>query len=143
MASVIYHSFNQINQLGTVKLFRSHREGFKDGEQLRDFIYVKDILHVCLWLMQSSNTIPSGIYNLGTGQARSFNDLVLATYAAMGIDPSIEYIDMPEDIRDKYQYFTEANMKKLSDAGYHHPFSSLESGVTDYVQHYLSENKFY
>lgn len=135
MASVIWHAFNQIKKDGEVRLFKSHRPDFKDGEQLRDFIYVKDILKVCFWLMEHRPT--SGLYNLGTGKARSFADLVKATFAALGLPANIRYIDMPEDIRDKYQYFTEANMKKLKDAGYTAPFYSLEEGVSDYVQSYL------
>lgn len=136
MASVIWHSFNQIRNSGEVKLFKSHRPDFKDGEQLRDFIYVKDILKVCFWLMQAQPA--SAIYNLGTGKARTFADLVKATFAALELAPNIRFIDMPEDIRDKYQYFTEANMQKLCDAGYSDPFYSLEEGVKDYVRNYLT-----
>lgn len=135
MASVIWHSFNQIRNNGEVKLFRSHRPDFKDGEQLRDFIYVKDILKVCFWLMQTQP--PSAIYNLGTGQARSFADLARAVFSAMDLSSNIRFIDMPEDIREKYQYFTEANMSKLRKAGYQEAFYSLEDGVGDYVQQYL------
>jgi ADP-L-glycero-D-manno-heptose 6-epimerase len=135
MASVIWHAYNQIKKDGEVKLFRSHRPDFKDGEQLRDFIYVKDVLKVCFWLMQARPA--SAIYNLGTGKARTFADLVKSTFAALDIPASIRFIDMPEDIREKYQYFTEANMKKLRDAGYTEPFYSLERGVKDYVQGYL------
>jgi ADP-L-glycero-D-manno-heptose 6-epimerase len=141
MASVIFHAFNQVNASGKVKLFRSHRQDFKDGEQLRDFVYVKDVLKVCFWLMQQQPA--SGLYNLGTGKARSFRDLVNATYAGLDLPPVIEYIDMPEDIRDKYQYFTEANMQKLRNAGYHEPFYSLEDGISDYVRNYLRVRKFY
>ena len=141
MASVIFHSYNQLQKDGVVKLFRSHKEGFNDGEQLRDFIYVKDILKVCFWLMQTAG-IPSALYNLGTGKARSFIDLVNATYQALDKPSNINFIDMPEDIRDKYQYFTEANMKKLKDAGYDQPFYSLEEGVGDYVKNYLSQNTY-
>lgn len=141
MASVIFHSFNQIRDTGKVKLFRSHRPDFKDGQQLRDFIYVKDVAAVCVWLMQ--NRVASGLYNLGTGKARSFEDLAKATFAGMDREPVIEYIDMPEDIRDKYQYFTEADMHKLIRAGYSTAFSSLEEGVEDYVRHYLSEHRYY
>jgi ADP-L-glycero-D-manno-heptose 6-epimerase len=141
MASVIFHSFNQIQQNGQVKLFRSHKEGYKDGEQLRDFVYVKDVVAVCCWLMD--NQPESGIYNLGTGQARSFNDLVKATFTGLDLSPNIEYIDMPEDIRDKYQYFTEATMDKLKAAGYNQPFYSLEAGVGDYVKQYLTNNSYY
>lgn len=135
MASVIWHAYNQILREGKVKLFRSHRPDFQDGEQLRDFIYVEDILRVCVWMQERRP--PSGIYNLGTGKARSFNDLVRAAFQALGREPVIEYIDMPEDLRDKYQYFTEAKMGKLRQAGYTAPFFSLEEGVRDYVQQYL------
>ncbi|MFN8308295.1 MAG: ADP-glyceromanno-heptose 6-epimerase [Ferruginibacter sp.] len=141
MASVIFHSYNQIKQNGTVKLFRSHKEGYEDGEQLRDFVYVKDVIAVCYWLMQHQPA--SAIYNLGTGQARSFNDLVKSTFAGLDLQPAIQYIDMPEDIRDKYQYFTEANMDKLRKAGYKDEFYSLEKGVDDYVRNYLAKNDFY
>jgi ADP-L-glycero-D-manno-heptose 6-epimerase len=141
MASVIFHSFNQVQQNGSVKLFKSHKEGFKDGEQLRDFIYVKDVIAVCYWLMQQQPA--SAIYNLGTGQARTFNDLVNATFGGMGLPPAINYIDMPEDIRDKYQYFTEATMDKLRQAGYTQKFYSLEEGVGDYVKNYLLTNQYY
>lgn len=141
MASVIFHSFNQIQQQGKVKLFRSHKEGFTDGEQLRDFVYVKDVIAVCYWLLQQQPA--SALYNVGTGEARSFNALVNATYAGMQKTPVIEYIDMPIDIRDKYQYFTEANMQKLRQAGYTAPFYSLEAGVQDYVEQYLLTNQYY
>ena len=141
MASMVFHSYNQIKKNGVVKLFRSHRPDFKDGEQLRDFIYVKDVIAVCFWLMQ--NKPASAIYNLGTGVARSFNDLAKASFAGMGLSPQISYVDTPEDIRDKYQYFTEAGMNKLKDAGYQTEFYSLEKGVDDYVRHYLSQNSFY
>lgn len=141
MASVIFHSFNQIKKTGKVKLFRSHKEGYKDGEQLRDFIYVKDVIAVCYWLME--NKPASAIYNLGTGQARTFNDLVKSTFAGLDLQPQIEYIDIPEDIRDKYQYFTEATMDKLRTAGYSAAFYSLENGVDDYVRNYLAKNDFY
>jgi ADP-L-glycero-D-manno-heptose 6-epimerase len=144
MASVIWHSFNQIKKDGVVKLFKSHRPDFEDGQQLRDFIYVKDVVKVIGWMMQSMMnsewTIEkNGIYNLGTGKARTFEDLVKATFAGLDMPPNIRFIDMPEDIRDKYQYFTEANMQKLNAAGYNHPFYSLEEGVADYVRNYLSK----
>ncbi len=141
MASVIFHSFNQIKENGKVKLFRSHKAGYEDGEQLRDFIYVKDVIEVCHWLME--NQPGSAIYNLGTGVARSFNKLVRATFNGLDLQEHIEYIDMPEDIRDKYQYFTEANMDKLKAAGYTKDFYSLEKGVDDYVRNYLNKNKMY
>lgn len=144
MASVIFHSFNQINETGKVKLFRSHRPDFKDGQQLRDFIYVKDIANVIIWMIgqQTSsasnlNSLHSGLYNLGTGKARSFYDLAANTFNAMERDVNIEFIDIPEDIRDKYQYFTEANMSKLKASGYDKEFTSLEDGVADYVKNYL------
>lgn len=137
MASVIFHSVNQIRKDGVVKLFKSHRPDFKDGQQLRDFVYVKDVIKVCCWLMEHRPA--SGLYNLGTGKARSFEDLVKATYAGLDLPVTIRYIDMPEDIRDKYQYFTEANMRKLRAAGYTDEFYDLEDGVGDYVRHYLAK----
>lgn len=146
MASVIFHAFNQIKSTGVVKLFKSHRTEFKDGEQLRDFIYVKDLVAVIEWMMQAMlsnewNTSKNGLYNLGTGKARSFYDLAANTFIAQGLIPNIEFIDMPLDIRDKYQYFTEANMAKLRAAGYDKPFSTLEEGVQDYVANYLVPGK--
>ncbi len=141
MASVIFHSFNQIKSTGKVKLFRSHRPDFKDGQQLRDFIYVEDVAKVCYWLM--GHTFTSGLYNLGTGKARTFEDLVKATFAGIGKEPVIEYIDIPEDIRDKYQYFTEADMSKLRNAGYKDSFYALEEGVGEYVKEFLSLKKYY
>jgi len=141
MASVIFHSFNQIKDCGKVRLFKSHKDGYQHGEQLRDFIYVKDIVAVCTWLM--NNQPASAIYNLGTGKARSFNTLVKSTFAGLDMQPNIEFIDMPEDIRDKYQYFTEACMDKLKNAGYTKAFYTLEDGVDDYVRNYLSKNIFY
>ena len=150
MASVIFHSFNQINKDGVVKLFKSHRPDFKDGEQLRDFIYVNDVAAVCYWFMEQwetqnskTKTIASGLYNLGTGKARSFNDLVKAIFDALTRKTNIEYIDTPTDIRDKYQYFTEADMHKLRTAGYKEEFYSLEKGVKDYVQNFLLGYKYY
>ena len=143
MASVIFHSFNQIKNDGLVKLFKSHKRAYKDGEQLRDFIYVKDILKVCDWLMNDYEKIPSAIYNLGTGKARSFSDLVTATFSAQELIPAIEFIDMPLDLRETYQYFTEASMEKLALAGYNEPFYSLEDGVGDYVKNYLVKKSFY
>ena len=135
MASVVYHAFNQIRETGRMKLFRSHHPEFADGEQSRDFIYVKDLVDVVIHLVEQRPA--SGIYNLGTGTARSFADLVKAVFAAMEVEPDIEFVDTPEDIRDKYQYFTEAKMEKLRGAGYEAPFTSLEEGVKDYVQNYL------
>jgi ADP-L-glycero-D-manno-heptose 6-epimerase len=148
MASVIWHSFNQIKKDGFVKLFKSHRSDFKDGEQLRDFVYVKDLVKVMYWMYQLMvkgewPADKNGLYNLGTGKARSFYDLATATFMGMDLQPDIRFIDMPEDIRDKYQYFTEANMQKLHDAGYTQPFYSLEEGVDDYVRNYLRDLKYY
>jgi ADP-L-glycero-D-manno-heptose 6-epimerase len=135
MASVIFHSFDQINTNGKVKLFRSHNPNYTDGGQLRDFVYVKDVVNV-IWFLFSTK-IKSGIYNLGSGKARTFLDLANATFKALNIEPNIEFIETPIDIRDKYQYFTEANMNKLISAGYSKKFTSLEDGVNDYVSNYL------
>ena len=118
-----------------MKLFRSHRPDYKDGEQLRDFVYVKDVCSVCLFLMEHRKN--SGLYNLGSGKARTFLDLARATFAAMDRPEQIAFIDTPQDIRDKYQYFTEARMEKLRRAGYDRPFHTLEEGVTDYVRNHL------
>lgn len=135
MASVIWHAYNQILQTGKMKLFRSHNPQYKDGEQMRDFVYVLDVVEVCCWLMHHRKN--SGIYNLGSGKARTFLDLVRAVFRATGKPENIDYIDTPADIRDKYQYFTEASMKKLESIGYTKPFSTLEEGTTDYVKNYL------
>lgn len=138
MASVIFHSFNQIKTTGKINLFRSHKKGYNDGEQKRDFIYVKDVVNVLYFLMNDRKN--SGIYNLGTGIARTFIDLANSTFLAMNIKPNIEFIDTPIDIRDKYQYFTEAKMEKLKSIGYNIPFTSLEDAINDYVNNYLSTN---
>jgi ADP-L-glycero-D-manno-heptose 6-epimerase len=140
MASVIFHSFNQIKEAGNVKLFKSHKAEYANGEQMRDFIYVKDLCDVCVFLLE--NRKKSGIYNLGTGQARTWNDLVNAIFKAMNLPSNIEYIDIPEDIRGKYQYFTEANMDKLRNIGYNKEFTNVENAVNDYVNNYLNNNKF-
>ena len=140
MASVIMHAFNQINATGTLKLFRSHRPDYADGQQSRDFVYVKDVVDVLIYFMETRKH--NGIYNLGTGKARPFNDLGKATFVAMGLAPNITYIDTPADIRDKYQYFTEADITSLRKAGYTAEFHSLEDGVKDYVQNYLMEHKY-
>lgn len=142
MASVIFHAFHQIEETGKMKLFRSHNPNYKDGEQLRDFVYVKDVVSVLNWFI--NHPCPSGIYNLGTGFARPFLALVNSTFKAMKLEPNIEFIDMPEDIRDKYQYYTQANMKKLrSTTGYRKPFYTLEDGVKNYVSKYLMKGKGY
>ena len=140
MASVIFHAHRQIRQTGGLKLFRSHRPDFRDGEQKRDFVYVKDVVDVCYFLYQNQ-TVESGLYNVGTGQARTFYDLGRSVFRAQGLEPSIQFIDTPEDIRDTYQYFTEADMSKLRAAGYDREFHSLEEGVADYVQHYLAKGQ--
>ena len=140
MASVIFHTFNQINLNGGMKLFRSHNTNYKDGCQLRDFIYVKDVVNVCMFLM--SDKPNSGIYNLGSGKARTFLDLATNTFKSLDKPVNIEFIDTPIDIRDKYQYFTEANMNKLISQGYITPFHTLEEGVKDYVENYLIPNKY-
>jgi ADP-L-glycero-D-manno-heptose 6-epimerase len=141
MASVVWHAFNQIRQTNGMKLFRSHNPDFANGEQMRDFVYVKDVLEVCMFLMYNRRS--SGIYNLGSGKARTFNDLVTAIFNTLQVQPDISYIDTPEDIRDKYQYFTEANMSKLKGIGYNKPFTVLEDGVADYVSNYLLAQKYY
>jgi ADP-L-glycero-D-manno-heptose 6-epimerase len=139
MASVVWHAFNQIQANGEMNLFRSHHPDYTDGGQMRDFIYVKDVANVCIWLME--NRKQSGIFNLGSGRARTFLDLVRSTFQNMGLPEKISFIDTPADIRDKYQYFTEANMSKLLQAGYTTPFHSLEEGIQNYVQQYLLMNK--
>lgn len=141
MASVIFHAYNQITKTGEMKLFASHHPDYKDGEQLRDFVYVKDVVNVCLFLLNHRKD--SGIYNLGSGKARTFLDLVNNTFKAMNLTPKISFIPTPEDIRDKYQYFTEADMSKLKAIGYNQPFTTLEDGVEDYVKNYLSSATYY
>jgi ADP-L-glycero-D-manno-heptose 6-epimerase len=140
MASVVFHAFGQITATGEVKLFRSHRPEYKDGEQLRDFVYVRDVCDVCVWLMEDRRH--SGLYNLGSGKARTFLDLARSTFAAMGREARISFIDTPADIRETYQYFTEARMEKLRAAGYAAPFTSLEDGVRDYVVNYLNTGSY-
>lgn len=140
MASVIFHSFNQIKKAGFVKLFRSHNPNYSDGGQLRDFVYVKDVVNV-IWFLFSKQP-KSGIYNLGSGKARTFLDLAKATFSALNLEPKIEFIDTPIDIRDKYQYFTEADMRKLISVGYDKAFTSLEEGVSDYVKNYLNTGNY-
>ena len=137
MKSVVAQIWPQAGQGQTVRLFKSHREGYADGGQLRDFIYVRDVAQVATWLLASPGV--NGLFNLGSGQARSFADLAAATFRAAGHAPSIAYHDMPESIRDKYQYFTQARMDRLRAAGYQQPFTPLEDGVGDYVRAYLSQ----
>ena len=141
MASVIFHAHNQIKQTQAMRLFKSHHANYQDGEQMRDFVYVKDVVEVCTFLMHHRRN--SGIYNLGSGVARTFKDLATNTFKAMGLEPSISFIDTPADIRDKYQYFTQANMAKLRSIGYSKAFHSLEEGIEDYVENYLAAAKYY
>lgn len=146
MASVAFHSFNQFNETGAVKLFKSHKDGFQDGMQLRDFVYVKDAASVVVhFLTLAINGAPmaNSIYNIGTGQARAFKDLATAVMLSIGKTPHITYIDMPEDLQGRYQYFTQASMQKLRAAGYSAPFYSLEDGIKDYVQQYLMQDDTY
>lgn len=138
MASVIFHSYNKIKETGKMGLFKSYKEGYADGQQLRDFVYVKDLCKVILFVMEHSDV--SGLFNLGTGKARSFYDLCKNTFIAMGIPENIEFIEMPEALRPKYQYYTQATMEKLRKAGYSEPFYTLEDGVKDYVQNYLEKD---
>ena len=146
MASVAFHSFNQFKSNGTVKLFKSHKQGYDDGMQLRDFVYVKDAAAVVVYFLDAAlNSKPcaNGIYNIGTGKARAFKDLATAVMTSMGETPHTTYIDMPEDLQGKYQYFTEATIAKLRAAGYEQAFYSLEDGVQDYVQNYLMHDDAY
>ena len=142
MASVIYHTFQQIKNTGGMKLFKSHRPEVADGHQSRDFIYVKDVLDLIRFFMDNQHC-ESGIYNFGTGTARTFLDLALNTFVAMDVKENISYIDTPEDIRDTYQYFTEANMSKVRSTGYAKTFWTLEDGVNEYVRDYLRKGQYY
>jgi len=146
MASVAFHTFNQVEATGRMKLFKSNKADFADGMQSRDFVYVKDCASIIAYFFEramANNPAPNGIYNIGTGKARSFNDLANAVMQSMGKAPQIDYIAMPEDLQGKYQYFTEASMDKLRATGYAIPFTTLEDGVQDYVQNYLlSEDKY-
>ncbi|MEJ2543512.1 MAG: ADP-glyceromanno-heptose 6-epimerase [Calditrichaceae bacterium] len=135
MVSVIYKAVNQIKERGYVNLFKSHRSDYKNGEQKRDFVYVMDAVDMVMFFLKNKNK--SGIFNVGTGKARTFKDLVSSTFEAMGLKTNIKYIDMPMEIRDRYQYFTEAKMDKIQTAGYNISPHSLENGIKDYVQNYL------
>ena len=141
MASVIMHAFNQIQSKGSMTLFKSHHPDFKDGEQIRDFIYVKDIVSICVWLMENQPT--SGLYNAGTGEGRTFVDLAKGLFSAINKPADIQFIDTPIDIRDKYQYFTQADTKKLRAAGYPIPFTSLEDGIKEYVTEFLLTKAYF
>jgi len=138
MASVVFKAFNQIRQTGKVKLFKSHHADYRDGEQMRDFVYVKDILNIVWFLLQNEDV--NGLFNCGSGRARSFKDLVTATFNAMEKPVDIEYIDMPATLRSRYQYFTEAKMQKLYRKGYSHIPDTLEKGIADYVKNYLMQS---
>lgn len=135
MVSVIYKAFHQIQETGKVRLFKSYKKEYPDGGQMRDFIYVKDCVNVMWWLLENPSV--NGIYNLGTGRARTWNDLIAAVFSSMGRKTNIQYIEMPESLRNQYQYFTQAQMDKLKKAGCHVNFSSLEDSVRDYVTNYL------
>jgi ADP-L-glycero-D-manno-heptose 6-epimerase len=141
MASVIFHTFEQINETGGMRLFRSHNPSYADGKQMRDFIYVKDVVRICLFFF--ANRKNNGIYNVGTGEARTFIDLAKFTFQAMHARENIEFIDTPSDIRSKYQYFTQAKMEKLLSIGYNEPFHSLEEGIDDYLHGYLIGGLYY
>jgi ADP-L-glycero-D-manno-heptose 6-epimerase len=138
MASVIFHSFNKISKTGEMGLFKSYKNEYEDGGQLRDFVYVKDICKVIMYMIDNPQI--SGLFNIGTGKARSFRDLAVATFNAMGIEPNIKYVEMPETLRAKYQYYTQACMDKLREAGYREVFYSLEDGARDYVCNYLAKD---
>jgi ADP-L-glycero-D-manno-heptose 6-epimerase len=145
MSSVVFQAYNQIKESGEVKLFRSHKEGFKDGEQLRDFVYVKDVVRAMIHLIKSGKRKPglSGIYNLGTGKARSFYDLVDSTFRSMNLKTKVKFIEMPLELRNQYQYFTEADMKKFHKAVPKFTFTSLEEAVDDYVSNHLVKSDPY
>jgi ADP-L-glycero-D-manno-heptose 6-epimerase len=139
MRSVVLKAFEQIKESGRIKLFKSLNPDYKDGEQKRDFIYIKDAVEMTLFFLK--NRI-GGIYNAGSGRARTWNDLAAAIFNAMGLPVNIDYIDLPKALAEKYQYFTEAESDKIKKAGYQHPVSSLDEGVTDYIRNYLMKNKY-
>lgn len=139
MASVVWHAYNQIMQTDEMKLFRSHNPNYRDGEQMRDFVFVSDVVDVIFWLMNHRKN--SGIYNLGSGQARTFLALVKNVFKAIGLRENIKFIDTPSDIRDKYQYFTEASMSKLKEIGYPYKFNTLEEGVSKYIKDLAERHK--
>ncbi|ACS78679.1 ADP-glyceromanno-heptose 6-epimerase [Maridesulfovibrio salexigens] len=141
MKSVICKAFHQIGETEEMKLFKSYKPEYPHGGQKRDFVYIKDCVDVMWWFLQ--NPQANGIFNIGTGQAREWNELARSVFAAMDVEPNISYIEMPETIRDKYQYFTQANMSKLVEAGYDKPFTSLEDAAKDYVQNYLAQEDPY
>ena len=138
MASMIYHGFNQVVENGSIKLFKSYKEGFEDGGQLRDFVYIKDICEVIAFMVEHPDV--SGLFNVGTGRAESFYTLASAVFKAMDKKPIIEFIEMPEDLRGKYQYYTQADITKLRSVGYEKEFSSLTAGAIDYVSNHLAKD---
>jgi ADP-L-glycero-D-manno-heptose 6-epimerase len=140
MRSFVLQAFEQINAVGKVKLFKSDKPEYADGGQLRDFIYIKDAVNMTLFFYDNPDV--NGIYNVGTGNARSWNDLAKAVFAAMGKEPKIEYIDMPEHLKGKYQYFTQADISKIKYAGYENPITTMEDAVKDYVQNYLAKGEY-
>lgn len=140
MRSVIHKSFGQINETGSAKLFKSYNDDYKDGEQMRDFIYVKDTVDMTLHFLDNRET--NGLFNVGTGKARTWVDLVSAVFNAMDKPVNIEFIDMPDHLKEKYQYFTQADISKIRNAGYTNPISTLEDSVKDYVQNYLMKNAY-
>ena len=142
MASVIFHTFNKISDTGKMQLFKSHRPDFADGAQSRDFIYVMDVCDMVVHFMESS-IAQSGIYNIGTGLARSFYDLASGVFTSLDLQTEVSYIDTPLDIRDTYQYFTQASMEKMRQIGYSKDFFTLENGISDYVHRYLSNNSYF
>jgi len=142
MASVILHAWKQISETGKMKLFRSHRPDYIDGGQMRDFVYVKDVTNVLYFLYTHKNPGISGIYNLGSGKAETFLSLAHGVFHALEKEENIEFVDTPEDIRNKYQYFTEAKMEKLRKARYVQPFFSLKDGINDYIKEYLVKGKY-
>jgi ADP-L-glycero-D-manno-heptose 6-epimerase len=137
MRSMVKKAHEQVTSEGTIHLFKSYRKDFKDGEQKRDFVYVKDCADVMFWLLENPGV--NGIFNVGTGQARTWNDLALAVFKAMDLSPNIQYEEMPEEMRVRYQYFTQANTEKIRATGYQKPWTSLETAVDDYVRNYLEK----
>jgi ADP-L-glycero-D-manno-heptose 6-epimerase len=141
MSSVVYKAFHQIGETGMLNLFQSHRPDYRDGEQLRDFVYVRDCTRIMVWLLE--NPSAAGLFNVGSGTPRSFNDLAAATFSALNREPVIKYMPMPETLRNKYQYYTHADITKLRQAGFSEPLTSIEEGIKEYVQHYLSTDNPY
>ncbi len=140
MRSVVHKAFEQVRDTGKVRLFKSRKPDYKDGEQMRDFVYIKDAVDMTLYFLDKKDK--NGLFNVGAGKARTWNDLVTALFNAMGKPVNIEYINLPDTLADKYQYFTEANLDKLKSAGYSMPTTSLQDGVTDYVKNYLLKNSY-